>query len=128
MTITRAPKTKPETGGQGRLDLAREHGRQAAEMTLASLVMFCVTWGAMWGPAYLGLPELLYLYPVFFLMLLLTTAFAVIALRYAVLARRGYERHLPTSVAWSVLGAIVMLILPLPALWFGDAPLAFVGG
>ncbi len=97
-------------------------------MTRASLVMFCVTWVGMWGPVYLGLPALLHLYPVFFVMLLLTIVFAGIALRYARLAIRGYEGRSPYSVVWSILGAITMLLLPLPAIWFGDMPLAFFVG
>ncbi|MFD3443311.1 hypothetical protein ACFDTO_01770 [Microbacteriaceae bacterium 4G12] len=97
-------------------------------MTLASLLLFCVTWGAMWGPVYLGLPELLYLYPVFFLMLILTAVFAVIALRYAVRAHDAYDRRSPDSLVWTVIGAITMLVVPLPALWFGDVPHAFLAG
>jgi hypothetical protein len=128
MTIIRAPKAEPQSGGRGHADLAREQGRQAAEMTLASLVMFCVTWGAMWGPIYLGLPGLRDLYPVFLVMLILTGVFALIALRYGALALRGYESRYPGSVVWSVIGALAMLIIPLPALWFGDVPLAFLGG
>jgi hypothetical protein len=82
----------------------------------------------MWGPVYLRIPiGSLYLFPLFILMLVPIMILAVRALWFGLLSLRGYGTHPPGSVIVSVVVASAMVIVPLPALWFGNAPLLLFG-
>jgi hypothetical protein len=95
------------------------------------MVIFLITFGAMWGPFYfMGSEGQLFLFPIALLLTLVVGASAIVGLTFAVMAiskAPPRSRAVRTATAWAVLSG-VLVILPLPAVWFGNAPALLFAG
>ncbi|MET4783298.1 hypothetical protein [Glaciihabitans sp. UYNi722] len=94
-------------------------------------MIFVVTFGVMWGPFYFMRSEgQLFLYPIALLLILVIVGFAIVGLIFAAMAiskAPPKSRAIRTATAWAVLSG-VLVILPLPAIWFGNAPALLFAG
>jgi hypothetical protein len=109
---------------------ARTFMRVSVTTSACASILFLAVFFALWGPVYLtGAETNLFLFPVALIamapvLILGVTAIATGAT--ALLGRRsGGGFSLPWAVAGMVTGALIVL-LAVPVLWFGNAPLSIL--
>lgn len=99
--------------------------RLARWFTGTALILFAILFAVLWGPFYLFRSEgQLVLYPLALLVIPLISGLAIASVVFSILGLADpSEAHdyRPRLVTCLVIGA-VLVIVPLPTLWFGNAP------